>query len=103
LAEPHWIASVVKAGQIRQALAVSDTERALRAAENRQDAAIYLTAALSGLRRGELLALRWEDVDFEQSRIRVFEGYSAKQAGKPKSRKSRTVPMVDKVATGQDA
>ncbi len=78
--------------------AVSDTERALRAAEDRQDAAIYLTAALSGLRRGELLALRWEDVDFEQSSIRVFEGYSANTAGKPKSRKSRTVPMVQEVA-----
>ncbi len=57
-----------------------------------------MTAALSGLRRSELLALRWEDVDFEQSSIRVFEGYSAKQKGKPKSRKSRTVPMVDQVA-----
>jgi integrase len=70
--------------------AVSDTERALRAAEDQQDAAIYLTAALSGLRRGELLALRWTDVDFEQSAIRVFEGYSANVTGKPKSRKSRT-------------
>jgi integrase len=78
--------------------AVSDTERALRAAEDRQDSAIYLTAALSGLRRGELLALRWEDVDFEQSSIRVFEGYSANTAGKPKSRKSRTLPMVEEVA-----
>jgi integrase len=75
--------------------AVSDTERTLRAAEDRQDAAIYLTAALSGLRRSELLALRWEDVDFEQSSIRVVEGYSAKRAGKPKS---RTVPMVDEIA-----
>jgi len=78
--------------------AVSDTEQALRSFEDEQDAAIYLTAALSGLRRGELLALRWGDVDFEQSSIRVFEGYSANTTGKPKSRKSRTVPMVDKVA-----
>jgi len=78
--------------------AVSDTERALRATEDEQDAAIYLTAALSGLRRGELLALRWSDVDFEQSSIRVFEGHSANTTGKPKSRKSRTVPMVDKVS-----
>jgi len=78
--------------------AVSDTERALRATEDRQDAAIYLTAALSGLRRGELLALRWEDVDFDQSSIRVFEGYSAQRTGKPKSRKSRTLPMVEGVA-----
>ncbi len=78
--------------------AVSDTERALRAEEDQQEAALYLTAALEGLRRSELLALLWEDVDFEQSSIRVWEAYSAKQKGKPKSRKSRTVPMVDKVA-----
>jgi integrase len=78
--------------------AVSETERELRAAEDRQDAAIYLTAALSGLRRGELLALHWEDVDFEQSSLRVFEGYSANRAGKPKSGKSRTVPMVQEIA-----
>ena len=45
-----------------------------------------------------LLALRWGDVDFEQSSIRVFEGYSAGTTGKTKSRKSRTVPMVDKVS-----
>jgi len=78
--------------------AVSDTERALRTEEDEQDAAIYLTAALEGLRRSELLALLWEDIDFEQSSIRVYEAYSAKTKGKPKSRKSRTVPMVDRVA-----
>lgn len=79
--------------------AVSEVEQALRSLEDQQDAAIYLTAALSGLRRGELLALRWADVDFEQNSIRVYEGYSANVTGKTKSRKSRTVPMVDKVAT----
>ncbi len=39
-----------------------------------------------------------EDIDFENNSIRVWEGYAAKQKGKPKSRKSRTVPMEDKVA-----
>jgi integrase len=77
--------------------AVSDTERALRAEEDQQDATIYMTAAAAGLRRSELLALLWDDVDFEQSSIRVYEGYAAKKKGKPKSRKSRTVPMIDKV------
>ena len=78
--------------------AVSDEEQALRSFEDQQDAAIYLTAALTGLRRGELLALRWADVDFEQSSIRVYEGYSANTTGHTKSRKSRTVPMVEMVA-----
>jgi integrase len=77
--------------------AVSETERLLRKEEDEQDAAIYLTAAHEGMRRSELLALLWEDVDFEQKSIRVWEGYAAKQKGKTKSRKSRTVPMVDKV------
>ena len=78
--------------------AVSETEQALRSFEDEQDAAIYLTAAMAGLRRGELLALRWADIDFEQSSIRVYEGYSANTTGKTKSRKSRTVPMVEKLS-----
>ena len=78
--------------------AISEAERTLRAEEDRQDGVIYLTAALAGLRRSELLALLWEDVDFEHSSIRVYEGYSARKTGKPKSRKSRTVPMIDQLA-----
>ena len=42
-----------------------------RAAADAQDAAIYVTAAFTGLRRGELVALRSRDVDFERSTIRV--------------------------------
>jgi integrase len=41
-----------------------------------QDAATYLTAAFTGLRRGELLALRWHDVDFAGQVIRVRASYA---------------------------
>jgi integrase len=83
--------------------AVSDRERALRGEEDQQDAAIYLTAAIAGLRRSELLALLWDDVDFVHSLIRVHEGYSAQKHGEPKSRKSHTVPMADKLADALEA
>ena len=69
------------------------------AAGDTQDGIVYLTAAFSGLRRGELLALRWEDVDFRNESIRVFEGYTRNQTGRPKGRRSRTVPMVTELAS----
>jgi integrase len=37
-------------------------------------------------------------VDFENQAIRVFEGYTRKRSGRTKSRKARTVPMVQEVA-----
>lgn len=74
----------------------------VRAAENEQDAAIFLTAAFTGLRRGELVALRWRDVDFERSVIRVQASYANGQLTSPKSGKGRSVPMVPDVAACLD-
>ncbi|WP_027005021.1 tyrosine-type recombinase/integrase [Conexibacter woesei] len=70
----------------------------VRAAESEQDAAIYLTAAFTGLRRGELIALRWRDVDFAGSVIRVRASYAAGALTTPKSGKLRSVPMAPQVA-----
>ena len=66
----------------------------VRAAKSDADAAIFLTAAFTGLRRGELLALRWRDVDFAGSTIRVRASYAAGHLTTPKSGKVRAVPMV---------
>lgn len=68
------------------------------AAISEQDAAIFLAAATTGLRRGELVALRWRDIDFAGRAIRVRANYSHGELVTPKSGKVRTVPMVDDVA-----
>jgi len=66
-------------------------------AASEQDAAIYLTAAFTGLRRGELIALRWRDVDIAGSTVRVRASYSDGALATPKSGKVRSVPMAPNV------
>ena len=75
-----------------------EVEALARAAASEQDAAIYLTAAMTGLRRGELVALRWRDIDFPGQSIRVRANYSYGELVTPKSGKVRSVPMVPDVA-----
>jgi integrase len=70
----------------------------VRAAGSEQDATIFLTAAFTGLRRGELLALRWRDVDFAGSVVRVRASYAAGELTTPKSGKVRSVPLAPEVA-----
>jgi len=67
-----------------------------RHAASEQDAALYLTAAMTGLRQGELLALRFRDVDFAGQRVHVRRAWSqaAKVEKSPKSGKVRSVPLV---------
>jgi integrase len=71
----------------------------VRAAASDQDSAIYRTAAFTGLRRGELIALRWRDVDFPGSLIRVRTSFSGGELTSPKSGKVRSVPMAPDVAS----
>ena len=63
------------------------------------DGTIFLTAAFTGLRRGELLGLRWRDIDFDASTIRVRASYAAGKLTTPKSGKVRAVPMAPDVAS----
>jgi integrase len=71
----------------------------VRAAASEQDGAIFLIAAFTGLRMGELLALRWRDVDFAGRTIRVRASYYARQLTTPKSGTVRAVPMAPDVAS----
>jgi len=63
------------------------------------DRVLYLAATMAGLRQGELIALRWQDVDWVAGVIRVRRSFTRGQFGTPKSkRSSRAVPMADRLA-----
>jgi integrase len=54
---------------------------------------LFLCAVRTGLREGELLALRWEDLDFHGRFIEVCRSYTHWQITTPKSGESRRVDM----------
>ena len=59
---------------------------------------LYHVAAATGMRRGELLGLRWRDVDLNAARLSVKQQYTRQGnglgSGPPKSRKSiRTIDV----------
>ncbi len=80
-------------------LSAEELEALLREVDDPHDHALYLTAAMTGLRQGELIALRWRDIDWKNSRVRVRQNYVRGEFGTPKSkRSSRSVPLADRVA-----
>jgi integrase len=81
-----------------EVFSVEEVLALVRAAASEQDAAIFRTAAFTGLRRGELVALRWRDVDFERAHIRVTASYSEGHLATPKSGTARSVPLAPEVA-----
>lgn len=89
----------VRVSDDTDAFSPEEVHALVRAAASEQDAALFLTAAFTGLRLGELLALRWSDVDFGGQTIRVRRSYNAHGGvSTPKSGKVRSVPMVSDVA-----
>ena len=62
---------------------------------------LVLAAAMTGLRQGELLGLRWRDVDWRAQRIRVrntFVRGEHSAQGKSALSTRRSVPMTDRLA-----
>jgi integrase len=54
---------------------------------------------MTGLRQGELIALRWKDVDWKAGLIRVRRNYTRGKFGTPKTKRSSgAVPMPGRVA-----
>ena len=60
----------------------------------------YLVALWQGLRRGELLMLRRNDIDFEKKTIRIDESITDKSSDTTTKNKysNRTMPLFDKTA-----
>ena len=80
-------------------LTPAEVEALGRAAASEQDAAIFLTAAYTGLRLGELRGLRWRDVNFAKRIVHVRRNVPAGGTERvPKSGKVRSVPLVDRAA-----
>src|SRR5256885_2305641 len=62
-----------------------------------------MTAAFTGLRLGELRALRWRDIAWEKRYVHVRRSQTGTGEKTPKSGKARSVPLSDPVARALDA
>jgi integrase len=59
---------------------------------------------MTGLRQGELLGLRWRDVDWLAGKLRVRRAYVRGEFGSTKSRRGfRAVPLTDRVGAELEA
>jgi integrase len=65
---------------------------------------LYDVALGTGLRLGELRALRWQDIDRARRLLRVEQAYSRNQLKRPKSEAGiRSIPIFPSVQTALDA
>jgi integrase len=84
-------------------LTIEEVEAVLRAMPDdplgRVEQVLVLAAAMTGLRRGELLGLRWKDVDWAARKVRVVRTYVGGKEDTPKSESSRrAVPLAGRLA-----
>src|SRR5438445_12265706 len=61
---------------------------------------LTLLAAVTGLRIGEILALRWKHVDWSKFRIRVVSNFVRRKFGKPKSAASKKPVVLHPLVLG---
>jgi integrase len=59
--------------------------------------ALCLVALKTGMRQGELFALRWGDVDLEEAVVRVRRSYTGGVVSIPKNRERRDVDLISDV------
>ena len=98
--EVEMIAAAAAGGSHRgaQPANLSAEEIEWRAREDAQDGELFRLAAYTGLRLGDLIALRWEDVDFDTRRMVVHRAVSAGVEGPTKSWQARFLPIAGPAA-----
>jgi integrase len=72
-----------------QVLADDDFDRFFEAIKGDRLEALFVVAIREGLRQGEILALRWQDVDLERGVVTVVGSLSRMGRSEPKSEASR--------------
>jgi integrase len=58
-------------------------------AETQKDRALFMTAALTGMRQGEIFGLKWTDIDWVNKQVHVKQTYNHGRFYNPKSKTSR--------------
>jgi integrase len=66
---------------------------------NHQDAAFFIVTGCTGLRMGEMLALRWGDIDLKAGLVTVSRAMSDGEEKSTKSRRLRPIPLADQAAS----
>jgi integrase len=74
-----------------------DEAQRLVAAAQGADRTMVVVALNTGMRLGEMLALRWSDIDLKAGRLVVRRAVARGIVGTPKSGRSREIPLNDTV------
>ncbi len=84
---PRNVAEAVRPPQLRreeiEPLTLDQTKALVEAARGDRLEALYVVAKSTGLRQGELLGLKWEDVDPDRGVLRVRRTLTASKGGRP--------------------
>src|SRR5215211_2119972 len=100
------VAEAVKAprpvSEEMRTLSAAETRRLLEAACSDRLEALYVLAVHTGMRQGELLALKWQDVDLENAVVSVRRTITMSGGrillGEPKTKKSRRTIRLTEAA-----
>ncbi len=104
---PRNVAASVKAPRLRREevrpLEREQVRALFEAARGERLEALYTLAVTAGLRRGELLGLKWEDLDLEAGTLEVRRSLSDARSGRafipPKSGKGRQIRLARSATT----